>query len=60
MGLSRKQKVSLAIAAIGAAGAISTAATAAALSSSGHNSNITQTGSNDTACLNNSQCTRGK
>jgi hypothetical protein len=60
MRLSRKQKISVAVAVIGAAGAISTTATTATLSSSGHNSNITQTGSNDTACLNNSQCTQDK
>ena len=56
MALSRKHKVTLAAALIGAAGAI----IAALLGNSNTgSSNITQTGNNSNLCANNSQCTQG-
>lgn len=59
MKLSPKMKVNLAIALIGAAAGIGAAATTGAFGNLGNNSNITQTGNGDYACMNNGQCTQG-
>jgi hypothetical protein len=57
--LSRNMKVNLAIALIGAAAAIGAAATAGAFDNLSNNSNITQTGSGNYACINDGHCTQG-
>lgn len=58
MKLSRNMKVKLAIALIGAAAAIGAAATTGAFGDLG-NSNITQIGNGNHACMNNSTCAQG-
>ena len=60
MTLSRKQKVSMAVAVIAAVGSIGAAATTELLSNTGNNNNITQIGNNNNACANGSKCIQHK